>query len=237
MIDLQEGELVLGTVTQIEGTSVFVKLPGNKNGTIITSEIAPGRIRNIREYVMLNKKIVCKVLRISPNNIDLSLRRVTSKEKSEVMEQYKQEQTAKSALKSLLKDKAQEVEEKILAEFETLSNFFTKAREDEKLIPKYFNKEMTEQIRKIVQKRKKEVEVRKIIKLKCMESNGISRIKEILYEDEETIEIVYLSAGTFQIKVKDIDYKKANQRISDFAALVEKKAKSLVCEYSIEDKK
>src|SRR3989338_10141620 len=94
---IKEGDLVLCTVERIDGTTVFVKLPDEQQGTIVTSEIAPGRIRNIRDYVIPNKRIVCQVLRVSNGRIDLSLRRVGTKEKTIVMEQYKQEQTAKSA--------------------------------------------------------------------------------------------------------------------------------------------
>ncbi len=79
---MEEGDIVLCTVVKIERTTVFVKLEDGKEGTINTSEIAPGRIRNLRDYVVPDKKIVCKILSIDPKgNINLSLRRVTTKEK------------------------------------------------------------------------------------------------------------------------------------------------------------
>ncbi|MBP7708359.1 hypothetical protein KA107_01635 [Candidatus Pacearchaeota archaeon] len=233
----QEEELVLCTVDKIEGTTVFVKLPDDSQGTIVMSEIAPGRIRNIREYVMPNKKIVCKVLRVSPNRVDLSLRRVTTREKSDIMDQYKLEMTSKSAITSLLKEKAKEVEEKILQNFASLSEFFVKTKEDETIIDKYIPKEYVEAIRKITQKRKKGIEIKKIVKLKCLEPDGIKRIKNILSENEEAIEITYISAGNFQIKIKDEDYKKANQKMIQFLEVIEKKAKTNVCEYSFEEHK
>ncbi|VVB80508.1 Translation initiation factor 2 subunit alpha [uncultured archaeon] len=232
----QEGDLVLCTVEKIEGTTVFVKLPDNSQGTIVFSEIAPGRIRNIREYVMPNKKIVCKVLRVSSNHMDLSLRRVSAKERTEIMDQFKQEMTSKSALNSILKDKAKEVEDKILQNFSSLSEFFLKARDDEKIVDKYIPKEFVEQLKKITQKRKKGVEIKKVVKMKCLAPDGIKKIKEIFSENDEQIQITYISAGNFQINIKDEDYKKANQKMNDFLAIVEKKGKQNSCEYSIEDK-
>lgn len=237
MTNYQEGELLLCTVEKVEGTSVFVKLPDNSQGTIIFSEVAPGRIRNIREYVMPNKRIVCKVLRVSGNHIDLTLRRVTSKEKLEVMDKFKAEMTVKGALKSLLKEKADEVEEKILKEFPSLSEFLEQTRQDEKVISKYIPKEHQEAIKKISQKRKSEVEVKKLVKLKSLAPDGIKKIKEIFAENDEDIDITYISAGNFQIKIKDEDYKKANLKMNEFLAIVEKKAKTNQCEYSFEDKK
>ena len=85
---MKEEDLVLCTVTKIEGTTVFVNIEGNGQGTIIFPEIAAGRIRNIREYVVPNKKIVCKILQIFEGHPQLSLRRVTSKEKQEVLEKH-----------------------------------------------------------------------------------------------------------------------------------------------------
>ena len=67
-MELEIGDLVLCTVERIERTIIFVKIAfGNKevDGSIVISEIAPGRIRNIRQYVVPKKKIVCKILRIS----------------------------------------------------------------------------------------------------------------------------------------------------------------------------
>ena len=61
----EEDELVLCTVNNVQHNSVFVDLDEyNKRGLIHISEIAPGRIRNIRDYVVEGKKIVCKILRI-----------------------------------------------------------------------------------------------------------------------------------------------------------------------------
>ena len=76
----EEDELVMCTVTQVQFHSVFVTLDEyDKGGMIHISEVSPGRIRNIRDFVREGKKIVCKVLRVNEEkgHIDLSLRRVT----------------------------------------------------------------------------------------------------------------------------------------------------------------
>ena len=73
------GELVVCTVRKILPHSVFVSIDEYQNleGMNHISEISPGRIRNLRDYVIEGKTIVCKVLNINQQgNIDLSLRRV-----------------------------------------------------------------------------------------------------------------------------------------------------------------
>ena len=235
---MEEGDLVLCTVDKIEGTTVFVKLSTGETGTIVTSEIAPGRIRNIKEYVVPNKKIVCKVLRLSGNNIELSLRRVNSREKKAVMTEFQQEQTAKSALNSILKDKAEEVKEKVMKDFKSLFEFLSKTKEDESLIKKYIPAEFHEQIKKVLQKRKKDIEVKKIVNLKCFEDDGIKRIKRIFPEKTSNIEIIYIAAGKFQINLKDENYKNANHKMNEIIENIEKLAKENHCELeSIEEKK
>src|SRR3989344_7448069 len=107
---LDVGDVVLCTVDRIVGTVVFVKIDSigkELEGGIILSEIAPGRIRNLRDYVVPKKKIVCKILRISGDRIDLSLRRVSLKEKKEILEKESQEQSYQSVFKSVLGSKAE----------------------------------------------------------------------------------------------------------------------------------
>src|SRR3990167_5178204 len=93
----EEGDLILCTVTSVQFHSVFVDLDEyGRNGMIHISEVAPGRIRNIRDYVKENKKVVCKVLKINREKgyIDISLRRVNEKEKKRKIEEMKREQLA-----------------------------------------------------------------------------------------------------------------------------------------------
>src|SRR3990172_307397 len=116
-MELEVGDAVLCTVDRIVGTVVFVKIHGlekETEGSIVMSEVAPGRIRNIRDYVVPHKKIVCKVLRIGSNgHIDLSLRRVTQKESKEVKKKTENEQSYEKILKSVIKDRAEQALEKI----------------------------------------------------------------------------------------------------------------------------
>ena len=63
-MDLKENDLVMCSVKSIEGTTVFVEIEGNGQGNIAMSEVAAGRIRNLREHISINKKIVCKVLKM-----------------------------------------------------------------------------------------------------------------------------------------------------------------------------
>src|SRR3972149_8604000 len=140
-MSLEEGDIVLCTVDRIVGTTVFVHIEGNGEGSIVFSEVAPGRIRNIRDYVVPKKKIVCKVLRISNSgHIDLSLRRVSQKESKEVREKAKEEQSYEKILKSILKDKGDKIITKI-KQGNNLFDFLEEAKKNSKELEEVVGKE------------------------------------------------------------------------------------------------
>lgn len=232
MKEYKEGDLVLCTVDKISDTTVFVKIEGNGEGTIVTSEIAPGRIRNLRDYVVPGKKIVCKVLYISQGNINLSLRRVIAKEKKEVMEKAEKEKNALSILKSVIKEKSQEIVSKIIEKEESLSEFFSKAKLEPKILNPYFIEEQAEKILKIIsEKKEKVVEVKKEFNLICDLPNGLSIIKKILMPYKENI--TYISAGKYSIKIKAENYKEANHLMSKCLEEIENNSKKENAEYEL----
>jgi len=231
----EEGDVVLCTVEKIEGTLVFVKLDETgEEGNIVTSEIAPGRIRNLRDYVVPKKRIVCKILRIENKNIRLSLRRVTQKEKKEVMEKYKKERKMISILKSILKDKTENIIKEIKNK-ENLVDFLEESKENSKELEKIAGKEETEKILEILSKEKsKKLTIKKEFSLKTTKPNGLELIKSILHTKEADIR--YLAAGRYFIKIESDNLKKADNKIQEILRTIEHSAKKSGCEFSIKGK-
>lgn len=232
-MELEEGDVVLCTVEKIEGTVVFVKIDETQEqGSIITSEIAPGRIRNLREYVVPKKKIVCKILKIDEKgNIYLSLRRVTQKEKKEVLERDKNEKKLMSILRTVLKDETEKVMKDIKEKADIIS-FFEESKTSPKELEKVIGKEKAKKIIDILnsQKQKKSV-VKKEFFLKTNNSNGIGLIKKMLETDEA--EIRYLSAGKYSIRIESSDIKKADGKIQEIIKNIEHLSKKNNMEFSV----
>ncbi len=233
---LEEGDLVLCTVDRIVGTVVFVKIDGEeREGSIILSEIAPGRIRNLREYVIPKKKIVCKVLKASGETISLSLRRVTQKEKKEVTDEYNQEKGYISILKSVLGEKSNEVLDKISKEGKVY-DFLEETRTNPKKLEEVTGKEDAKKILNIIlEQKKKKTIIKRTIYLKTQEPKGIYSLKEIL-ESPKDIEVKYLSAGKYSVKLETEDGKKGEQKIKMFLEEVEKKAKENSAQFELKEK-
>lgn len=238
MVEYKEGDLVLGTVDQVSNNICFVKLPCGLKGTIISSEIAPGRIKFMRAYVVPNKKIVCKVLRVSKDHIELSLRRVGSKDRGEVMEKFKQAQARQAGFRQILGEDYETVQGKILGDFCDLGEFIGRALEDKGIIGKYIPKEKQDQILKLTEKKKRVVEVRYTLNLQCLEGDGVKKIKELLGKfDGDEVKIHYLSAGVFDMRVLASDFKIAKQKMTDILEKLEVNSKDLKCEFSAKEKK
>ena len=236
MTNLEVGDIVMCTVDRIAGTIVFVNIDEyNTEGSIILSEIAPGRIRNLREYVVPKKKIVCKVLRVLGNRIDLSLRRVTKKEQKEIKEQHKQEKSYKSILKTVLGDQAGEIIKDILKE-EKIYEFLQEAKEDSKKLENLVGKTDAKKILDILktQKQKKAI-IKKEISLTTTKPNGITLIKNILKNTNET-EIKYLSAGRYTLKTESTDPKTADKKLKKMINEIETKAKEQGMKFDIIEK-
>jgi translation initiation factor 2 alpha subunit (eIF-2alpha) len=230
MENLELGDIVLCTVERVEKTIVFVNIKGYGQGSIITSEIAPGRIRNIRDYVVPKKKIVCKVLRVSGDRIDLSLRRVTQKEKKQVLEKEKQEKSYENILKSVLGEKVKEVLEKIKKQND-LVEFLNESKENPKELEKIISKEQAKKIIEILKKQKKKTRIlQKEFQLKTTAPNGLSLIKELL--EKVKAEIKYISAGKYSIKVESDDLKKADKAIKEILEKISEKSKKLNLDFS-----
>lgn len=220
------------TVDRIVGTIVFVKIDENGEGSIILSEIAPGRIRNLREYVVPKKRIACKILRILGNRIDLSLRRVTQKEQKEIKEQYKQEKSYISILKSVLKENTDKIIKEISKQGK-IYNFLQESKQNSKELEKIVGKEDSEKILKIIysQKQKKAI-IKKEISLTTTKPNGLEIIKNI-FKEIKNAEIKYISAGRYILQTESTDIKTADKNLKEILKNLEQKAKDENISFSI----
>ncbi len=220
---LEEDDIVLCTVKRIEGTTVFLDIAEDGEGAMVFSEVAAGRIRNIREFVSPGRKIVCKILRIKEGHPELSLRRVTAKERDEVLEASKKEQILQNMMKPFLKEKTLSVLQKIKQKYE-LSDFLDQARDDPKIIEPFISKSEAESLIKVFsEKREKEKEVKSIIIIKSNAENGIEKIKSVLVANKA--DISYLGSSKFSVSVKANDFKKANSILNEVLEEIKSKAK------------
>jgi len=97
------GDLAIATVKRVVDYGAYVRLDEYEGieGLIHISEISTTWVKNIREHVREGQKLVLKVLRVDRERgqVDLSLRRVTGREKTDKMLEWKRGKKADSIIK------------------------------------------------------------------------------------------------------------------------------------------
>jgi translation initiation factor 2 subunit 1 len=231
-------EIVLCKVTKIYPNSVFVDLlEYGKSGIIHISEVSPGRIRNLRDFVNVGRQIVCKVLRmdLDKGHIDLSLRRVNSNQRREKLDEIKQEVKSEQLIKNIskkldLKFDAlyKEVSTKIFKEYSHLHLCFRDIVNDEvDLVKLGIDKKIATEIKEsVIDKFKpKKITIEGEISLKTYVSDGLNQVKKTLLDVEKvskTISLFYLGAGTYKLIIEDVEYKPAEKNLKKIQDILEK---------------
>lgn len=224
------GELVVCTVTKVVDFGAFVALDeyDDKEGLIHISEVASGWVKYIRDHVREGQKIVCKVLDVNPKrgHIDLSFKDVNEHQRRETIQLWKNDQKASKWLQFVADDAkvpAPELEvmkDKIRDEFGNLYAIFEDAvKGDMRTIDKLeFPPEVVTAILKVAGDNVKvpSVDISGYVDLICPVPNGIDVIKKALKTanageegDGIIVEISYVGAPRYRIRVVAPDYKKA----------------------------
>jgi translation initiation factor 2 subunit 1 len=226
----EDNELVLCTVTNIQFHSVFVRLDEyDKSGMIHISEISPGRIRNIRDYVKEGKKIVCLVLRIhhDKGHIDLSLRRVNESQRRQKNNQIKQEMLAEKIVENIARKRKEDMEKlysQITGEvFKKYPSLFTAfedvALKGESLEKLGVEKKLAEELTEVIKLRIKPSEVRigGDFILRSYKPDGVNIVNEALKKGEKINKdatLRYKGAGTYHLEIKAGEYKDAEKTLN-----------------------
>jgi translation initiation factor 2 subunit 1 len=240
----QESELVVCTVENVKDFVAFVSLDeyGGRQGLIPISEIATGWIKYIRDHIREGQKIVCKVLNVdrSRGHIDLSLKDVNEHQRREKIREWKNESKAKKWLGFVAEQTGEPIiaiEDLIFGKYGAFYPVFEDIVIDPEATLKKLglSKKVSETLLKVAQESVKvpRVEVTGLLHLTSSLPDGISVIKNALKKagtDQKTagveIELLYLGAPTYRIKVTAPDYKKAEKAIEKAAnaaiAVVEK---------------
>jgi len=253
----EEGEIVLCRVESVSKSSVFVSFLeyDGLSGIISISEIAPGRIRTISNYVKEGMLIVCKVLRAFPErkHFELSLRRVSDKERKNKLEFMKQEQAAEKIVEFTAKKNSLDfnklydaITEELFKEYSSLYEAFYDIATTKKEFPlKKIAPEVREQLIKTIHDRikPKVMDIEGNFFLSSIADNGIELIKKAFKEingiktpSDEQITITYAGSGKYRFVISGSDYKKMEEYLAKIINHLEEFSKKHKLEFSVERK-
>lgn len=240
---IEEGELVIGTVKKVKNFGAFVSLdeyPGVE-GFIHIAEVSSGWVKYIRDFIREGQKVVCKVLSVDPNKryVELSLKQVNEHQRREKIQQWKNEQKARKLLE-LLADELSTTPDALMEEFgwdlvEEFGSLYAameQASANEEVIRSRYSGEWVEPFLKIVKENVVPpfVVISGNITLSIKDPKGIEHIKKALDVGESVgkkyasegvvVEIKYQGAPNYIIKVRAPDYKTAESVIQEVAESV-----------------
>jgi translation initiation factor 2 subunit 1 len=227
----ESGDLVIATIESVMDYGAYANLDEyNRRGFLHISEISSARIRNVRDYVREKQKMVLKVVRvgIDKGHIDLSLRRVTKRERIEKIKSWKKERKGEALLHAVAEKvglPADEVYQKagiLLEEKYGLYEGFERAVKEgvdvlTKIgIPDDLAKVITEVAEERI--RIKMVGVRGVIEVRCMKPNGVKCIQDAFNDAKRSnkvkdakIEFSIIAAPKYRVEVFADSWKRAEE--------------------------
>jgi translation initiation factor 2 subunit 1 len=238
----EPGELVVGRIDEIEDFGVFVDLLeyDDKRGLCHISEVASGWIKNVRDHVSTDQRVVAKVLDIdeSSQQIDLSLKDVNDHQRKDKIQEWKNERKAdnwmEQAFGSDISDEQYAaVANELLATFGSMYDGFEAAAihgaeglEDTDIDD--------DEITAIVDVARENVSVPYVkvtgyVDLEVPAGDGVDTIKEALkaaegngeVPEEVELEVTYVGSPEYRITVQAPDYKTAEAELEESAARAE----------------
>ncbi len=238
----EAGELVVGRIDEIEDFGVFVDLLEyeDKRGLCHISEVASGWIKNVRDHVNVDQRVVAKVLDVDEESqqIDLSLKDVNDHQRKDKIQEWKNEQKADKWMaiafgEDMDDEKYAGIANELLANFGSMYDGFeqaaihgTEALEDADLTD--------EELDAIVETARENVSVPYVnvtgyVDLECPTGDGVDVIKEALQAaegngdvpEELELDVTYVGSPEYRIEVQAPDYKTAESHLEASASRAE----------------
>lgn len=230
----EESELVVCTVTDVKDFVAFVSLDeyNGRTGLIPISEIARGWIKYIRDYIREGQKVVCKVLNVdrSRGHIDLSLKDVNEHQHREKIHEWKNEQKARKWISFVAEASGAEssaIEDAIYREYGQLYPVFEDVLMDEAATLRKLCLEdnVADALVNIAAENVKpsKVTISGLLYLTSSNPDGVNVIRRALRSAQPKvegadIELNYIGAPKYRVKVTAPDYKSAEKAIEKAAS-------------------
>jgi translation initiation factor 2 subunit 1 len=227
------GELVVGEVDEIEDFGVFVDLDEYEDtrGLVHVSEVASGWIKNVRDHVNTDQMVVCKVLEVDEDaqQVDLSIKDVNDHQRSEKIQEWKNEQQADKWMEIAFGEDVDDgtfrrvANELIEAHGSLYDGFEAAAIHGPEALE---DTDLEDEIEAIVETARENVSVPYVtvtgyVDLEAPGADGVEDVRDALeaaggngdVPDEVDLEVTYVGAPEYRIRVQAPNYKTAESQL------------------------
>ena len=236
----EPGDLVIATIESVMDYGAYANLDEyNKRGFLHISEISSARIRNIRDFIRERQKMVLKVLRVDleKGHIDLSLRRVTKRERIEKIKAWKKDRKGEVLLRAVAEKvglPVHEVYQKaglILEQRDGLYEGFEEVLKQgtEALTKLGIPEDIAKAFAQVAEERIriKLVKVKGVLEIRCMKPNGVKCIQEAFMDAKKSqkakdakIEFCVIAAPRYSVEVAADNWKRAEELLDEVSQSV-----------------
>ena len=225
----ERDELVICRITKLFPNSAYATLVEyNKTGMIHVSEVAKRWVRDIREFVKEHQYVVCRVMKVEDESIQLSIKRVYREQSTSKLNEFKRERKAEKMLEmageklGLNLDKSYDEIGYLLDEnFGSISKALSFALKDPDLLKKKgVPDKWVKVLHEIAEKNyvEKEYSVIANLTLVSYASDGVKKIQKALSKAEEAdLEVNYISAPKYTLQAKGNNIKELQARVEKVA--------------------
>lgn len=251
------GEYVVATVREIFDYGAYVTLDeyNNLKAYLPWSEIASRWVRNIRDVIRENQKIVVRVIRVNRKRktVDVSLKKVPENEKRKKMLWWKRYLKASKIIEFVAEKIGKSIREAYEEVVWKLEDYYgdpllgleeAVIRGKQALVdadvPSEWHDILIQEVKRHI--RIKSVKIKVILFLRSFTGDGVEKIKKVLKSIEETIKkygdikarIYLLGAPRYVVELIGHDYKVLEKALSEILSNTEKIARDLGIEYRYE---
>jgi translation initiation factor 2 subunit 1 len=235
------GELVICTCTKVDSHGAYFQLDEYEEltkeaGYVHVSELAKTWVRQISAHIRVGQKVVAKVLRINPKlgQVDLSIRRVTDKERQSRMQELKHEQRIKGLLKAIGAQNKVDTDTKIIRpsmeRYGSVYRAFMDIHQNgvQILLEMGLEEDLADLIFKETAIALEPPSVTLLCNVIAMvfDSKGITVLKKVFQaieeNDEVTVEVTAISAPRYRVAITAPDWKAAERKWKDIQEYLEK---------------
>ncbi|MEM3791469.1 MAG: S1 RNA-binding domain-containing protein [Candidatus Micrarchaeaceae archaeon] len=238
-----EGELVIIRIEKVMKFGAYCKLlEYNIDAYLPIAEVSSGWIKNIHEFIKEGQTHIAKVIFSDKTKkaVDVSLKRVSQREKKEKSEEYEIENKSEKLFEQALtqigeKDKKSYYANLLSKKYSYYYEVIDAVTKGEDVFSKKAPS-LLQALKDLASKsiKPKMYEVQYKLKISSNSGNGIYDIKKILTEiGKEGIEVIYTGAPNYLLKAQGPSYEDAERTVRKAVENAEKEAKEKKMELSI----
>ncbi|WP_414838078.1 S1 RNA-binding domain-containing protein [Candidatus Nanosalina sp. VS9-1] len=234
----EEGDFVVVTLTDVDKNSAYADLEEYEDveGLIHISEVSRSWVQDMTKELSEGEKNVAQVIDAEGDTVTLSLKRVNDNNKRDTMERWKKEQKAESFIEDLAEKLDREVDDvyedigfRMQEEFGSSFYGFEISEAEEEKLQNLFDEDVVAAIQDVARDNidLKQEKLEGTLELSFPQGDGVERIKEVLSDINDGVEVKYISAPEYSITAWGRTQELAKKRIDNSVRNIREKVDEL----------